>query len=71
MDSVNQTWLSDVCLRLLCVMALDRFGDFVSDEVGFLFLSFSCRSHLFMYLVFDIKCNFGQFIFVEYLTPNM
>ena len=34
MDSVNQTWLSDVCLRLLSVMALDRFGDFVSDEVG-------------------------------------
>ncbi|KAK7502412.1 hypothetical protein BaRGS_00006365 [Batillaria attramentaria] len=33
MESVNQTWLSDVVLRLLCVLALDRFGDFVSDEV--------------------------------------
>lgn len=33
MDFVNQTWLSDVSLRLLSVMALDRFGDFVSDEV--------------------------------------
>ncbi|KAK7113585.1 hypothetical protein V1264_012846 [Littorina saxatilis] len=33
MESVNQTWLSDVSLRLLSVMALDRFGDFVSDEV--------------------------------------
>ncbi|RUS77118.1 hypothetical protein EGW08_015105, partial [Elysia chlorotica] len=29
----NQAWLSDVALRLLCVLALDRFGDFVSDEV--------------------------------------
>lgn len=33
MESVNQTWLADVALRLLSVMALDRFGDFVSDEV--------------------------------------
>ncbi|XP_055877074.1 TATA-binding protein-associated factor 172-like [Biomphalaria glabrata] len=31
--SVNQVWLSDLALRLLCVLALDRFGDFVSDEV--------------------------------------
>ncbi|CAG5127658.1 unnamed protein product, partial [Candidula unifasciata] len=31
--SVNQIWLSDLALRLLCVLALDRFGDFVSDEV--------------------------------------
>ncbi|XP_059168420.1 TATA-binding protein-associated factor 172-like [Physella acuta] len=31
--SVNQAWLSDLALRLLCVLALDKFGDFVSDEV--------------------------------------
>lgn len=30
---MNQTWLCDVALRLLCVLALDRFGDFVADEV--------------------------------------
>ncbi|XP_052070007.1 TATA-binding protein-associated factor 172-like [Mytilus californianus] len=33
LTGINQFWLSDVSLRLLCVMALDRFGDFVSDEV--------------------------------------
>lgn len=26
-------WLEDVAIRLLCVLALDRFGDFVSDAV--------------------------------------
>ena len=41
--SVNQTaqemkashgaWLEDTSLRLLCVLALDRFGDFISDQV--------------------------------------
>ncbi|ESO84153.1 hypothetical protein LOTGIDRAFT_155478 [Lottia gigantea] len=33
MAAVNQIWLSDLALRLLCVLVLDRFGDFVSDEV--------------------------------------
>ncbi|XP_050390117.1 TATA-binding protein-associated factor 172 [Patella vulgata] len=33
MTAVNQIWLSDLSLRLLCVLVLDRFGDFVSDEV--------------------------------------
>ncbi|KAG1688012.1 TATA-binding protein-associated factor 172 [Nymphon striatum] len=33
MDEVNQLWLEDIALRLLCVMALDRFGDFISDQV--------------------------------------
>lgn len=30
----HQEWIEDVVIRLLCVFALDRFGDFVSDEVG-------------------------------------
>ncbi|XP_065898514.1 TATA-binding protein-associated factor 172-like isoform X2 [Dysidea avara] len=30
---VNQAWLEDACIRLLCVLALDRFGDFVTDEL--------------------------------------
>ncbi|KAL9957258.1 hypothetical protein ACROYT_G038872 [Oculina patagonica] len=29
----NRKWLENMSLHLLCVMALDRFGDFVSDEV--------------------------------------
>ncbi|KAJ2451218.1 TATA-binding protein-associated factor mot1 [Coemansia sp. RSA 2336] len=29
----NQGFLEDMCVRLLCVFALDRFGDFVSDRV--------------------------------------
>jgi len=29
----NAVWLEDLALRLVCVLALDRFGDFVSDEV--------------------------------------
>ena len=34
MATANQLWLQDAALRLICVMALDRFGDFVSDEVS-------------------------------------
>lgn len=33
MDLANQLWLEDLAVRLVCVLALDRFGDFVSDEV--------------------------------------
>ncbi|KAJ1818331.1 TATA-binding protein-associated factor mot1, partial [Coemansia sp. RSA 2599] len=29
----NQLFLEDLCVRLCCVFALDRFGDFVSDHV--------------------------------------
>ena len=29
----HQIWLEDMAIRLLCVLALDRFGDFVSDSV--------------------------------------
>ncbi|XP_070608514.1 TATA-binding protein-associated factor 172 isoform X1 [Erythrolamprus reginae] len=29
----HQDWLEDLAIRLLCVFALDRFGDFISDEV--------------------------------------
>ena len=34
MSSANELWLEDMSLKLLCVFALDRFGDFVTDEVG-------------------------------------
>ncbi|XP_038211713.1 TATA-binding protein-associated factor 172 [Zerene cesonia] len=33
LEDWHQEWLEDMALRLLCVLALDRFGDFVSDQV--------------------------------------
>lgn len=33
METHHQSWLEDMAIRLLCVLALDRFGDFVSDAV--------------------------------------
>ena len=30
--AANAAWLEDAVVRLLCVLALDRFGDFVSDQ---------------------------------------
>lgn len=32
-DTLHDAWLEDVAIRLLCVFALDRFADFVSDQV--------------------------------------
>lgn len=32
-ELVNQIWLEDLALRLLCVLALDKFGDYISDQV--------------------------------------
>lgn len=37
MSRQHQEWIEDIVIRLLCVFALDRFGDFVSDEVLLLF----------------------------------
>ena len=39
MTEDNQRWLEDLALRLICVLALDKFGDYVSDEVRLNFLS--------------------------------
>lgn len=33
MEIHHQIWLEDVGLRLLCVLALDHFGDFLGDQV--------------------------------------
>lgn len=33
MEMSHIKWLEDAVLRLLCVLALDRFGDFISDQV--------------------------------------
>lgn len=32
-DEANRLWLDDIACRLLCVLMLDRFGDYVSDTV--------------------------------------
>ncbi|KAI9495302.1 hypothetical protein BDB00DRAFT_870456 [Zychaea mexicana] len=32
-ETLHNAWLEDVAIRLLCVFALDRFADFVSDQV--------------------------------------
>ncbi|KAF9426594.1 TATA-binding protein-associated factor mot1, partial [Entomortierella beljakovae] len=32
-DTQHNEWLEDLAIRLLCVFSLDRFGDFVSDQV--------------------------------------
>lgn len=29
----HETWINDITVRLICILALDRFGDFVSDQV--------------------------------------
>ena len=34
----HQNWCDDLATKLLCVFALDRFGDYVSDQVCFPFL---------------------------------
>lgn len=33
MEIYHQAWLEDIGLRLLCVLALDHFGDFIGDQV--------------------------------------
>lgn len=37
MEDLNQMWLEDLALRLTCVLALDKFGDFISDQVNLFF----------------------------------
>lgn len=32
-DQKNREWLEDLACRLCCIFALDRFGDYVSDQV--------------------------------------
>lgn len=32
-DALNRQWLDDLACRLLCVLMLDRFGDYISDNV--------------------------------------
>lgn len=34
LQNQNMKWMENMAVHLLCVLALDRFGDFVSDEVS-------------------------------------
>ena len=31
----HERWCNDLAVKFLCVFVLDRFGDFVSDQVSF------------------------------------
>ena len=31
--AANAVWVEDCIIRIVCVLALDRFADFVSDQV--------------------------------------
>lgn len=33
---INRRYLLDVVVRVLCVLALDQFADFVGDQVGYM-----------------------------------
>ena len=46
MGLANELWLEDMSLKLLCVFALDRFGDFVTDEVAYIIVRSGVPKHL-------------------------
>lgn len=59
MEQAHQEWLEDMALRLLCVLALDRFGDFVSDQVIIIISSYKLmKMYRFRYFVFT-KIHLG------------
>jgi hypothetical protein len=51
----NAAWLEDVIMHLLCVLALDRFADYVADQVGLLMMP-ACRTRICMCL----RCKWGS-----------
>jgi hypothetical protein len=42
-DISHERWCNDLAAKFLCVFVLDRFGDFVSDQVGFTTVSLYLR----------------------------
>jgi hypothetical protein len=46
-EAANKAWLEDIALRLVCVLALDRFGDYLTEHVRTqrLTLAVICRRH--------------------------
>ncbi len=52
-DLCNQRWLADLAIRLICVLALDRFGDYISDQV--------------VAPVRDVAAQVGTAVYVQYM----
>jgi TATA-binding protein-associated factor len=51
LEAQNTAFLDDCAIRLLCVFALDRFCDFVSDQVrNFFFFPFFSLQYIFKLL---------------------
>lgn len=49
----NQRWLEDASIRLLCVFALDRFADFISDQVQYtLPISYICMHMYILHVLY-------------------
>ena len=58
----HQEWLEDVVIRLLCVFALDRFGDFVSDEVCLVaYHAIEWDGRITFYVIYALWGNVGKF----------
>lgn len=60
-DVRHNEWLEDLAIRLLCVFSLDRFGDFVSDQVMSVLLGF-LEALLFYQLLRDISVPDTRFL---------
>ena len=56
--TANRAWLEECIIHLLCVLALDRFSDYVSDQVD---------GHLTPCLIFSIPLSL-QRQFVDNIT---
>ena len=41
-EIAHERWCNDLAVKFLCVFVLDRFGDFVSDQVYMKFFSTQC-----------------------------
>lgn len=48
-DYLHEKWCNDIASKLLCVFVLDRFGDYVSDQVIFSALYLLGFSHIIIF----------------------
>lgn len=71
MEEYHQIWLEDMAIRLLCVLALDRFGDFVSDAVVAPVRE-TCAQSLcaILKLMTDNRCNGALKILLQLLNHD-
>ena len=40
-ENVHEKWCNDLAAKFLCIFVLDRFSDFVSDQVSFFSLRYA------------------------------